>query len=245
MAKDPTSIDALRSGVEAYRASLELARTELTSVRARIVELEREESELRAAPISKEDFLAGLCAWIDDRASVGVANIGATLSGVRARAGSSRMTFDADHFEWSCFRTGQTLRLHGTSLIAAADPRSFQGGFENLFNEVSLCLLFGEQIKDSMRKTLDMIEWPYVDATSIESRERRIQEIAAELQPLRAEAGELASILEFGNPPTPAPKQRSPEEVEADRREESARRNAWVDRQIGLDKPQSGLLTLR
>lgn len=242
MKKEQNSIDALRSGVEAYRASVDMARTKLAGVRARIFELEGEEGALRRAPVAKDDFLAGLCAWIDERASDGISHIGDAIAGVRAGVGSVRIPLDKGQFEWDYFRTGATLKNHGASLIAAANPRGFQSGFGNLFSEVSLCLLFGEQIKDAMRQALDKIEWPYAEATSIESRERRIQEIAAELSQLRAEASELASILEFDNPTRPSPKGKSPEEIEADRRNEVAQFNAWVDRQLGMDKSQQGLI---
>ena len=125
MKKEPTSIDALRSGVEAYRASVDMARTKLAGIRARIFELEEEDGALRRAPIAKGDFLAGLCAWIDDRASEGVNNIGDAISGVRAGVGSVRIPLDKRQFEWDYFRSGATVKHHGASLISS--PGSHHG----------------------------------------------------------------------------------------------------------------------
>lgn len=219
----------LMKGIQSGRAAVDEAKARLAVVRSRIDELDAEATALQSAPASKDDFLSALDAWIDQCAAAGRTNVANTLHRhLSMGLYKHGYTLLGDHsFRLDNIRSGVTMKGQGAELLAAAPVFATDRSFKGLFNEVSLCMLFGDQIKEAMRRTMESFEWPYPAASSSASRDLRMREIDAEVRQLQEEASELASMVGIIYEPPQRPRQKSLDEVGQEHaRERQAAANA-------------------
>ena len=161
----------LRSNINAYKSQLEQANARLSEVRAQIGTLQREEAEIRHSPATREDFLMALHACIDHYAATGAQNVKHSLHAHLGHPPRHSRHVQQEDLEWQrvmeVAANGEGFVRQSTAeeLLIAVSPNTYsRGGFESLFNVVSLCTLFGAQIKDAMTNLLNGIDWPYPNA---------------------------------------------------------------------------------
>lgn len=197
-----TSREKLRGQMVEYRHQIEEAERSLLGIRARIKTLKAEQASIHAAPVSKEDFLQSLVAVVDQLGKRGRDNMRGMLTrhltGDMSSSGGKR--FLARDFSLSSIRSiaageAQFSNLAITHFLTAAEHTPYEFDFADNFSEVTLCALFGGQIKDAITAVFDDMEWPYPDAQPIEQRLKRLDAIAAELSALEAEATELSGLI--------------------------------------------------
>ncbi len=90
-------------------------------------------------------------------------------------------------------QSGGQFSTAGFSMLTAAAFDSRTGASE--IDEVSMCAMFGEQIKASFRSNFAKVEWPYETSAPTEVRRARLAKIDADISALSASKHEIEELL--------------------------------------------------
>lgn len=156
---------------------------QLREANAKIESLRQERDDLRAAPVSKEDFLLAAEGFIDRKAAAYPDALmeRITTLGMVEHGQCSRLVDESN-------RMDKTLGLTGAMCHTTVTPT-----WKRIEN--SLYFILNSEMKSALRRAVDQMAWPD-NAVSIRDKEKRIAEIDRELSKLEKQQAELAGAVQ-------------------------------------------------
>ena len=195
--KEPVAVPDALTAFKARRREIE---QELAQVLQRSRELQQEAVELKGSPVSRNDFIAALVLKVAHLAEQGRERIRLVVEGGPSlRSMPSGVYLNPHQLSWRHVQevlagVSEFDRLAAT-LIAGSDPRSNSLSTVPIFDGVSMCMIFEDQIKAALKANLTAIEWPFEGATEGAARATRLIEVEAELVALQTKSESLADLL--------------------------------------------------